>query len=62
MRKVLWMTGYICLCLQYTYAGDIYVAPSGNDLNAGTTAQPKATLAAAMRQAREWRRLNKSCC
>lgn len=57
MRTVIWMIA-ACLCIQHTNAADIYVAPSGNDLYAGTAAQPKATLAAALRQAREWRRLN----
>ncbi len=40
------------------FAGDIYVSPKGSDANPGTKALPKATLAAALRQAREWRRLN----
>lgn len=58
MRLLLWMTAAICLCTQHARGGDIYVAVTGNDLHAGTAAQPKATLAAALRQAREWRRLN----
>lgn len=37
---------------------DIYVSPTGNDANAGTALAPKATLSAALRQAREMRRLN----
>ncbi|HRZ97570.1 MAG TPA: right-handed parallel beta-helix repeat-containing protein [Paludibacter sp.] len=37
---------------------DIYVSPSGNDLNIGTSASPKGTVSAALRQAREMRRLN----
>lgn len=37
---------------------DIYVSPTGNDANAGTTSAPKATVSAALRQAREMRRLN----
>jgi hypothetical protein len=39
-------------------AADIYVSISGNDGNPGTQQQPKATLDAALRQARELRRLN----
>lgn len=37
---------------------DIYVSPSGNDKNDGSVSAPKATLSAALRQARELRRLN----
>lgn len=40
------------------YAAEIWVSPKGNDRNAGTKEAPKATLTAALRQAREWRRLN----
>ncbi|WP_276484235.1 L-rhamnose mutarotase [Paraflavitalea pollutisoli] len=39
-------------------AQQIIVAPNGSDKNPGTAAQPKATLHAALRQARELRRLN----
>ncbi len=38
-------------------AVDIYVAPGGADSNPGSISQPKATVAAALRQARELRRL-----
>lgn len=38
---------------------DIYVNPSGNDRNAGTSSQPKASLHGAIREAREYRRLLK---
>jgi len=37
---------------------DIYISPTGNDVNSGTSALPKATVSAALRQARELRRLN----
>ncbi len=37
---------------------DIYVSPSGKDKNDGSASAPKATLSAALRQARELRRLN----
>jgi hypothetical protein len=36
---------------------DIYVSPSGKDTNEGSVTAPKATLPAALRQAREMRRL-----
>lgn len=39
-------------------AADVYVSPSGDDMNDGTVASPKATLTSALRQAREMRRLN----
>lgn len=39
-------------------AGDIYVSPKGNDRYPGTQEKPLATLHAALRKAREWRRLN----
>ncbi len=41
-------------------AADIYVASNGNDSNAGTKDQPLASIAAALRKARELRRLNDS--
>jgi hypothetical protein len=37
---------------------DIFVSPNGSDSNNGSKAQPMATLAAALRKARELRRLN----
>jgi len=37
---------------------NIYVSTTGNDKNAGSESAPKATLRAALRQAREMRRLN----
>ncbi|MDB4919569.1 right-handed parallel beta-helix repeat-containing protein [Mucilaginibacter sp.] len=40
-----------------SYAAEIWVAPNGNDANAGTRDYPKLTIAAAIRQARELRRL-----
>jgi hypothetical protein len=51
---------YIIACLFFQHAGaaDIYVALTGNDHNPGTAAQPVATLQAALRQARELRRVN----
>lgn len=40
--------------------GQVYVAPGGNDGNAGTSVAPKATLGAAVRQMREELRLKKT--
>jgi hypothetical protein len=40
------------------YAIDIYISPSGSDSHPGTKEQPLATLHAALRKARELRRLN----
>ncbi|MGH7238113.1 MAG: hypothetical protein ACREGF_06265, partial [Candidatus Saccharimonadales bacterium] len=39
-------------------AADIWVSPKGSDAGAGTKDSPKRTIAAALRQARELRRLN----
>jgi len=41
-----------------SYAAEIWVAMNGNDANSGTKENPKLTIAAALRQARELRRLN----
>lgn len=43
-------------------AGDIWISPQGNDRNNGTQVAPKATLTSAVRQAREWRRLQSDEC
>lgn len=43
-----------------TFAGDIYVDPHGNDAGNGSSLQPLASPAAALRMAREWRRLHKN--
>jgi hypothetical protein len=40
------------------HAAEIWVSPEGSDANPGTAALPKATVQAALRQARELRRLN----
>ena len=40
------------------FAGEIYVSPYGSDKNAGTKEAPFCTLERAIKQAREWRRLN----
>lgn len=41
------------------YAGDIYVAPGGNDSARGTREEPLGSPAAAIKMAREWRRLHR---
>ena len=38
-------------------AGNIYVSPNGNDAAKGTVSDPLKTVEAALKQAREWRRL-----
>ncbi len=40
-------------------AGDIYVSPKGSDIATGTQFEPLRTPAAALKMAREWRRLNR---
>lgn len=40
------------------FAGEIYVSPYGSDKSAGTKEAPFYTLERAIKQAREWRRLN----
>lgn len=40
------------------FAADIWVSPNGNDANPGTEIAPMATVSAALRKARELRRLN----
>ena len=42
------------------FAGEIYVSLQGNDKNPGTKEAPFYTLNRAIKQAREWRRLNRS--
>lgn len=42
------------------FAGEIYVSLQGNDKNPGTKEAPFNTLNRAIKQAREWRRLNRS--
>ena len=46
-------------CSAATYAIDIYVSPTGNDAAEGTSVAPKASLHAALRQARDLRRQHK---
>lgn len=58
MKKFL-ITILTAVCSLQMMAGDIFVAPSGNDGNAGTREKPLATLEQALKQAREWRRLKR---
>jgi hypothetical protein len=53
-------TVLLCACLLgfTAQAATIWVAPDGIDSQSGTKEQPLASLHAALRQAREWRRLN----
>lgn len=52
------ITVLFCFFALAANAADIYVAPTGNDRNPGTKEQPLATLQAAIRKARDLRRLN----
>ena len=54
---------YITLFLFFSFAAlgskaQLYVSPAGSDLNNGTASQPFGTIAAAVRKAREMRRLH----
>ncbi len=46
-------------CFPSLFAGEIYVSLQGNDKNPGTKEAPFNTLNRAIKQAREWRRLNR---
>jgi len=48
----------VCCCITSKATAQIYVSPEGNDAGKGTSAEPKATLAAALRQVRDMRRLD----
>jgi hypothetical protein len=49
---------FFVLLAPASYGADIFVSPNGNDRNPGTKEQPLATLQAAIRKARDLRRLN----
>ena len=55
--RVLWL---LLLCSLRLSAAEIWVAPNGNDNDAGTKEAPMATVGAALRKARESRRLGGS--
>ncbi len=57
-NRITWLAVLLSFALS-SFAAEIYVSPKGNDFNPGTKTQPKATLHAAMREARELRRLLK---
>jgi hypothetical protein len=57
-RLPLCLFAFIMLIASHAHAADIYVAPNGSDSNPGSKDQPLATLANALRKARELRRLN----
>lgn len=51
------LTACLLACTLVVQADEIWVSPNGNDRNSGSKDAPKATLQAALRQAREWRRV-----
>ena len=57
MKKIFITTTALLIACTLS-AADLFVSPKGNDRNPGTKDSPKATLTAALRQARELRRLN----
>lgn len=57
MKKIFITTTALLIACTLS-AADLFVSPEGNDRNPGTKDSPKATLTAALRQARELRRLN----
>jgi hypothetical protein len=59
MTKIFRILILSCLFILPSAAVELWVAPDGNDANPGTPVQPFASIAAAQRQARELRRLNK---
>lgn len=56
MKRLIASVG-MAMTLVSGFAADVYVSPTGNDMNDGSKAAPKATLTSALRQAREMRRL-----
>lgn len=59
MRKHLFLSLYALLCVASGLrAGEIRVSPTGSDTNPGTKEAPLRTVAQALHQAREWRRLS----
>jgi hypothetical protein len=59
MKKAFWLVLFwAAASLLNMQAAELWVSPLGSDSNPGTAALPKATLQAALRQARELRRLD----
>lgn len=57
MKKLIIAAALASWCSMAALAGDIYVSPGGDDRAAGTAAAPLKTVDAALKMAREWRRL-----
>ncbi|WP_321425992.1 right-handed parallel beta-helix repeat-containing protein [uncultured Bacteroides sp.] len=57
MKRIPFLLLILFLGITKAFSADIWVSVHGNDRNNGTQASPKATLAGALRQARELRRL-----
>ncbi|WP_295119456.1 right-handed parallel beta-helix repeat-containing protein [uncultured Chitinophaga sp.] len=56
-KRCVCLSALLVLIFSYVQAADIHVSPAGSDANPGTRERPLATPAAALRQARELRRL-----
>lgn len=57
MKRFFYMLALCLSCSSVAQAGDIWVSPAGNDNHSGTREAPLRTVAQAVKQAREWRRL-----
>lgn len=60
MKKLVYTLAFCLACPSTLWAGDIWVSPKGNDNNIGTREAPLRTVARALKEAREWRRLHKA--
>ena len=58
MKKTFFFVIYTLLFVLSSNAQLIYVSPQGNDLNTGNIDSPFQTVSRALKEAREWRRLN----
>ncbi len=58
MKKLAFYIITLFISLQTLQAREIYVSTRGNDANEGTKTSPLKTVTQALKQAREWRRLN----
>lgn len=56
-RLLIFLFFLVACCGAVSGVAQVYVAPGGNDFNPGTIGQPKASLASALRQVREMRRV-----
>ncbi len=59
VNKIVCILIWLCWFLSPAPAAEFWVSPDGNDGNPGTQAQPFASVATALRQARELRRLER---